>query len=65
MRRYSLISGLFLALLACVQLLRVIMRWPVRVANFDVPLWFSILAAIIAGALAIWAFRSANDQGPR
>ena len=58
MRRYALVSGLFLTLLTCAQLLRVVMRWPVRVADFDVPLWFSIVAALIVGSLAIWAFRA-------
>ena len=57
MRRYTLVSGLFLTLLTCVQLLRVVMRWPVRVADFNVPLWLSIVAALIVGSLAIWAFR--------
>ena len=64
MRRYSLVSGLFLTLLTFVQLLRVVMRWPVRVADFDVPVWFSIMAAVIVGSLAIWAFRAraASDR---
>lgn len=57
MRRYTLVSGLFLALLTCAQLLRVALRWPVRVASADVPLWTSVVAAILAGSLAIWAFR--------
>lgn len=58
MSRYTLVSGLFLALLACAQLLRVIMQWPVRVATVDVPVWASVIAAVIAGSLAIWAFRA-------
>lgn len=58
MRRYTLVSGLFLTLLACVQLLRVVMRWPVRVASVDVPLWASVVAAIVVGSLAVWAFRA-------
>lgn len=57
MRRYALVSGVFLALLACAQLVRLVLQWPVRVATFDVPIWFSGVAAIIAGSLAIWAFR--------
>jgi hypothetical protein len=57
MQRYVLISGLFLALLACVQLLRLILRWQVTVAGVNVPLWASVVAALIAGSLAIWAFR--------
>jgi hypothetical protein len=58
MRRYTLVSGLFLALLTCVQLLRLLLRWPVRVAGIDVPLWVSGIAAVIVGSLAIWAFRA-------
>jgi len=58
MRRYSLVSGLFLTLLAGVQLLRVVMQWPVRVASVDVPIWASVVAAFIVGSLAIWAFRA-------
>lgn len=62
MRRYTLVSGLFLSLLALVQLLRIVMRWPVHVAGFDVPLWFSAVAALIAGALAVWAFRARGQS---
>jgi len=58
MRRYTLVSGLFLALLTGVQVLRVVMQWPVRVASVDVPIWASVIAAVIVGSLAIWAFRA-------
>lgn len=64
MRRYTLVSGLFLTLLTCVQLLRIVLRWPVRVAEFDVPLWVSGIAAAIAGSLAVWAFLVHADRGP-
>jgi hypothetical protein len=60
MRRYTLVSGVFLGILACVQLLRVVMRWPVRVASIDVPVWASVIAVLIAGSLAFWAFRVAG-----
>ena len=57
MRRYVLVSGLFLALLTCAQLLRLILGWSVTVAGTGIPLWASIIAALVAGSLAIWAFR--------
>jgi hypothetical protein len=57
MHRYVLVSGLFLVLLACVQLLRLILGWRVTVAGLVIPLWVSAIAALIAGILAIWAFR--------
>jgi hypothetical protein len=57
MNRYVLVSGLFMVLLTCVQLLRLILGWPVAVAGLEIPLWVSGIAALIAGSLAVWAFR--------
>jgi len=57
MHRYVLVSGLFLLLLACVQILRLILRWRVMVAGVEIPLWVSGVAVVIVGSLAIWAFR--------
>jgi hypothetical protein len=64
MRRYVLISGLFLLLLACVQLLRLILGWRVMIAGVEIPLWASAVAALIAGGLAIWAFRVNARRNP-
>ena len=66
MRRYVLVSGVFLALLTCVQLLRLGFRAQVMVAGIEIPLWASAIAALIAGALAVWAFRvsARRDSGP-
>ena len=60
MRRYVMVSGTFLGLLTLVQLLRLLLRWPVQVAGVDIPLWFSGIAVIIVGSLSIWAFRTAS-----
>jgi hypothetical protein len=57
MRRYVLVSGCFLAFLACIQLLRLALRWPITVAGVDLPLWASAVAVLVAGGLAAWAFR--------
>ncbi len=63
MRRYSVVSGIFLAVLAMVQITRLALQWPVSVASHHVPLWASAVAALIAGSLAIWAFRVSADRG--
>ena len=63
MHRYVLVSGLFLILLACVQLLRLILGWQVTVAGVEIPLWASGVAALIAGSLAIWALRVRGREG--
>ncbi|MSO83735.1 MAG: hypothetical protein EXQ53_10645 [Acidobacteria bacterium] len=62
MRRDILVSGLFLTLLTCAQLLRLLMRWPVMVAGVDIPLWASVVAVLVAGSLAVWAFRVASTR---
>jgi hypothetical protein len=61
MRRYELVSGVFFSLLALVQLIRVVLGWPVQVAAVTVPVWASVLAFLVAGSLAVWAFRSVRD----
>ena len=57
MKRYTLFSGIFFALIALLQLTRVVLQWKVNVAGVDVPLWASIVAFLLAGSFAIWALR--------
>jgi hypothetical protein len=59
-RRYEQVSGAFFCLLAVAQLTRVVLHWPVQVADVAVPLWASILAFLVASTFAIWAFRAAK-----
>lgn len=60
MRRYEHVSGTVFAIVALVQLVRTLLGWPVQVDLFTVPVWFSGVAFLVAGGLAIWAFRSAG-----
>ena len=64
MRRYVLVSGLFLTLLTFVQVVRLVLRWPVTVAGTSIPLWASVIAALVAGSLAIWSFRVTSATNP-
>ena len=60
MRRYGQVSGAFFSLLAIVQLTRVIAGWPIQVATVNVPVWASVLAFLITGTFATWAFRASK-----
>jgi hypothetical protein len=57
MGRYERVSGTFFLLLAVLQLTRVVRGWPVQVAGVTVPVWASVVACLIAGSFALWAFR--------
>jgi hypothetical protein len=60
MRRYEQVSGAFFSLLAIVQLTRVVAGWPVHVATITVPVWASVIAVLITGSFAIWAYRASR-----
>jgi hypothetical protein len=64
MRRYALVSGVFLCLLALVQLLRLVLGWPVQVTGMTIPLWPSVIAFLIAGGLGVWGLRCASSKDP-
>ncbi len=58
MPSYERVSGTVFAVVAIVQLARVVMGWPAQVDLFTVPIWFSVIAFLVTGGLSIWAFRS-------
>jgi hypothetical protein len=55
---YPLVTGVIFGLVALLQALRAIADWSVQIGPINVPVWFSWVAAVVAGSLAIWAFRS-------
>ena len=58
-RLYLTISGGVFGLVAALHFIRLINRWPVQVAGFDIPHWLSWLGIALAGSLSVWAFRQA------
>jgi hypothetical protein len=60
MRRYDLVSGTVFAIVSLAQLTRIALGWPVQIDLFTVPIWFSGIAFLGTGGLALWAFRSAG-----
>jgi hypothetical protein len=60
MRRYEQVTGVLFALIALAQLTRSILGLPAQVGSLAIPVWFSIVAFLVTGGLAIWAFRSSK-----
>ena len=57
-KNYVVVSGLIFGVVALAQVLRAAMRLPVHVGGFEIPVWASWVAAVVAGSLCVWAFRS-------
>jgi len=55
-KTYIAVSGIIFALIAVLQLTRALSGWPARVGTFELPLWPSWVAVLVAGYLAISAF---------
>lgn len=55
---YALVSGIVFGIVAIAQASRAFMQLPIQAGNFEVPVWASWVAAVVAGSLCVWAFRS-------
>lgn len=58
--RYAQVSATIFGVVAFIQAIRAFNQWPVQIGPFAIPVWFSWLAVVVAGALCVWGFRSAR-----
>jgi len=56
-KTYFLVTGIIFALVALTYALRIYMDWPVLIAGWSVPKSVSWIALIVAGGVALFAFR--------
>ena len=56
--KYILVSGIIFGLVAVAHFWRVLMQLPINIGGTEIPLWVSWIAAIVAGALCVWAFQN-------
>ncbi len=57
---YPLVSGSVFLIIAALQAIRAVLQVPVQVGAQSVPVWVSWIAALVAGSLGVWAFRTAR-----
>jgi uncharacterized membrane protein len=56
-RPASLVAAMFLFMIAIAQLCRALFGVIVLVGNYEIPIWPSVIAAIIVASLATWLLR--------
>ncbi len=57
---YCYVSGVIFGIVAALHLLRVINSWPAQIGSVSISISASVVGAVIAATLCIWAFRSAK-----
>ncbi len=56
-RPASLVAAIAFWLIALAQLLRVLLGVRVTAGSHDIPLWLSVVAFVVLGALGLWLWR--------
>jgi len=57
-RQYIAVSGAIFGIVALLQAVRALIHLPLHLGTFEVPVWASWIAALVAGSLCVWALRS-------
>jgi hypothetical protein len=60
MKPFSSIAAVVFALVALVQLLRLVMGWSVIINGVPIPMWASVIACLAAALLAVAGWREAR-----
>ena len=58
-KTFCTLAAAIFALIAVLQLIRIVMGWVVTFNGMDVPFWASWIAVIVAGTLSFVGFRAA------
>ena len=56
-KTYNLYAGVIFAVIAVVQLMRVMQGWPAVVNDVPIPVWVSWIAVLLAGFMAYRGFQ--------
>lgn len=64
MRPGSAVAMILLALIGILHLLRVLLEIPITVGITTIPMWASLVATIIAGAVSVLLWRERHPAGP-
>jgi hypothetical protein len=57
-KTFCTLAAAIFALIALLQLIRIVMGWPISLNGVDVPFWASWIAVMVAGALSFVGFRA-------
>jgi len=60
MKPFTTVAVVVFALVALVQLVRVVLGWDVSINGVHIPLWASVIASVVAAGLAVMVSREAR-----
>lgn len=64
MKPFTLAAVIVFAVVAIVQLTRLILGWEVVVGGVAIPMWASVIALVVAAGLAVMVARENRSRAP-
>jgi hypothetical protein len=61
MKTFCTLAAAIFALIALLQLIRIVMGWSIALNGVDVPFWPSWIAVVVAAALSFVGFRASRS----
>ena len=61
-KTYNMCAGIIFAIIAVVQLVRVMQGWPAVINEMPIPVWVSWIAILLAGFMAYGGFQLYSKQ---
>ena len=63
MKPFTTIAVLVFAIVAAIQLIRVLLGWAVTINGLDIPAWASLVACVVAALLSVMVWRENRATG--
>ncbi|MGH8369830.1 MAG: hypothetical protein ACRESC_02500 [Gammaproteobacteria bacterium] len=60
MKPFTTLAAIIFALMSFVHVLRLVFGWAVTVGGLSIPMWVSIVAALIGAGISVMLFREAR-----
>ena len=57
-KNYIVVSGVIFGFVSLAHVARALTATPIAIGSSVIPMWTSWVAAVVAAALCVWAFRS-------
>ena len=62
MKPFTRLATIVFALVALIQLVRVVLGWEVSIAGVAIPAWASVIAFLVASTLAVMVHRESRAE---
>jgi len=61
-KTFTIVAGAIFAIVALLHVLRILMGWPAVIGGWEVPMWVSWIALVVAGGLSYFGLSLATRR---